>query len=358
MGALAELPPRVGVGLPADYELFDLADPRFQWARRFGVQAAGLSRRGAGTPDDPISAVQLTVSLVPDWTSTVDSAVSTVESVGSTVDVDAPPAGVPAAGGASRDRPSSVRAPAPELAAIGPAQGGDWLRPPAYLLVNGLPAAHLVLLRRLRPPGAPAEIVSWTTEVLVPLPGSGYLAVITGATTDPARQDEAEWTTLAVAGTLTYRPASTPTPAPPPEEAPIPELRFASTAQLLAPYAEPATDELLAGPAPPAAAPGPAPASAPDRAGAVPDRAGAVPDRALSGAPPSRGSLGGGSLGLATLGAGSVGVAPAEPPRAAGPPPAPRGATIGQAAVDHLNRLVAGHPSAPHEPQSPDSGGA
>jgi hypothetical protein len=228
------------------------------------------------------------------------------------------------------EAPAAAELPPTELGPAVPAQDGDWLRPPAYLLVNGLPAAQLVLLRRLRPPGAPADVVSWTTEVLVPLTGSGYLAVITGTTTDRDREDEAEWTTLAVAGTLTYRPASSPTPAPPPREAPIPELRFASTAQLLASYAEPS----------PAGSPA---LDASSDAGVVPAPGPAPAQNSAVAAPPPRGSLGIGTLGAATLRAGPAGSAPA------GSPPVPRGGTIGQAAVDQLSRLVAGHPSAPRD---------
>lgn len=340
MDALAQLPPRVGVGLPADYHLLDLTDPRYRWARRFGVQAAGLTRNGTGTPADPISAIQLTVAVVPDWStgaaSTVDPDPSTVDpaaregSMVSTVDGSGAVGwGVPpgAAGSSPAVSPAGpLVAPgvggsreAPD-AATAPADDGGWLRPPAYLLVNGLPAAQLVLERRLRPPGAASDIVSRTVEVLVPLVGSGYVVVVTGSTTDPARHDETEWTTLAVAGTLTYRPASHPIPAPPPEEPPIPELRFADTAELLASFQEVA--------------------------------------------PRPRGSLGVGSLGVGAAGVGSPGsgslgaeslrAVPAggAPPSRLPGPPAPHGATIGQAAVDQLGRLVAGHPGPARAPDS------
>jgi hypothetical protein len=279
MAAPAELlPPRVGVGLPADYELLDLADPRYAWARRLGVQAAALSRRGTGTPAGPISFIQLTVAVVRDWSvdrepeperSDVDgAAASTADRNGSTVDgagtAWAVPAGAP-------DGPAQVVPPVP-------AADDDWLRPPAYLLVNGLPAAQLVVRRRLRLPGAQDDIRSVAVEVLVPLAGSGHVVVVTAATPDPVRQAEAEWTALAVAGTLAYRPAARPRDRPAPADQPVPELRFADPARLLAP-----------------------------------------PDL------------------LATAGTSAPHARPGAPARVGGPP---RG-TIGQAAVDQLAGLVA-----------------
>jgi hypothetical protein len=272
MTELAELPPRVGVGLPADYAPLDLSDPRYSWARRVGVQAAAVSRRGGAPPAEPVSFVQLTVAVVADWStgrepgpapglSGVDgsgsaAAPSTPEQSGSTVDRQGggarmPPAGAP--GGRAEVVPVEavpvegvpaevvpVEAVPVDVAPAVRSAGDDWLRPPAYLLVNGLPAAQLVVERRLRPPGAPAEVCSFAVEVLVPLPGSGHVVVVTAATTTASRQDEAEWTALAVAGTLTYRPAAHPAaPAAPPEQ-PLPELRFADPARLLAPPDPPA----------------------------------------------------------------------------------------------------------------------
>jgi hypothetical protein len=314
---LAEPPPRVGVGLPTDYELLDLADPRYRWARGFGVQAAGLHRRGAGTPTDPISFIQLSVAVVPDWSASL----STVEPAPSTVDRPAAEPGRPASPAGPPPRtPTRSSPPVGSFGWTGPVEpvgsdagtgsfggsgvfgwtepieptepagsaesngmaapvhavAGDWLRPPAYLLVNGLPAAELVLERRLPPPGGGTDIRSWTVEVLVPLAGTGHVVVVSGATTDPARQDETEWTVLAVAGTLTYRPGGLPTPAPVAEQ-PIPELRFANPEQLIA-----AARQL--DPPPPTSPPG----------------------------------------------------SPAGPPRG----------TIGQAAVDQLAGLVAAHPAA------------
>jgi hypothetical protein len=385
-GGLAELPPRVGVGLPTDYELLDLDDPRYRWAQRFGVQAAGVFRRGAGTPADPISFIELTVAVVREWStvdsSTVDSAPSGGEAGRAVPPPDAVPAGSlgwtgSAAGPAGSvgwtepsgrmgssgrvGRPGPVGpvgsgvagasaglfgwtgspapvgpggpggsgglagsggsgAPVGALGRAGPvgsigsaavsglpaSGGGDWLRPPAYLLVNGLPAAELVLERRLRPPGTSAEIRSWTVEVLVPLAGTGHVVVISGATTDPERQDETEWTTLAVAGTLTYRPGGLPTPAPAVEQ-PIPELRFADPNRVIAAAA---AEDAAPTADPPAIA-----AATADPATGAPAQPATVPGP------------------------------PAGPP--AGPAPGPPRGTIGQAAVDQLAGLVAGHPSAP-----------
>jgi hypothetical protein len=328
MTELAELPPRVGVGLPADYAQLDLSDPRYSWARRVGVQAAAVSRRGGAPPAEPVSFVQLTVAVVADWSagrepgpalglSDVDgsgsvAAPSTPEPSGSTVDrQDGVGWVVPAGAPGGRAGPEPVEAVPVGAVPVGavpvgavPAgvvpvarsAGDDWLRPPAYLLVNGLPAAQLVLERRLRPPGAPAEVRTFAVEVLVPLPGSGHVVVVTAATTNASRQDEAEWTALAVAGTLTYRPAARPAvPAAPPEQ-PLPELRFADPARLLV----------------------------------QPD-----PSDPPTPGPPTQVSL--------TPAAGSPAAGSAAAASRAGPP---RG-MIGQAAVDQLAGLVARHPAAP-----------
>ncbi|MEN3356062.1 MAG: hypothetical protein V7637_44 [Mycobacteriales bacterium] len=428
MGGLAEVPPRVGVGLPTDYELLDLADPRYRWARQFGVQAAGMFRRGAGTPTDPISFIQLTVAVVADWSASE----STVEPVPSAVDQSTvelgrsvPPAGPPPEAPGRSSPPAGLFgwtgpavAAGPDATArsggapgslgwAGPAGSGvpdawagsgtpgasdrmgpggsvggsgvfgwaepaapagsngtavppdadarDWLRPPAYLLVNGLPAAELVLERRLRPPGSAAGVRSWTVEVLVPLAGTGYVVVVTGATTDPARQDETEWTALAVAGTLTYRAGGPSTPAHVVEQ-PIPELRFADPERLIAAARHVDTPPPTSPPGPPANPP-PGPQAAPPLTGplpvsvppAGPASAGLPPvGPALAG--PSVGSASGGlpPVGSTSAGSSPVGSVSAGPPsvgvvpgRPAGPP---RG-TIGQAAVDQLAGLVAGHPA-------------
>ena len=392
---LAELPPRVGVGLPTDYELLDLDDPRYRWAHQFGVQVAGVFRRGAGTPADPISFVELTVAVVRDW-STVDS--STVDPPSSGVEPGRtlPPPGAAPSGSLGRTGPSGrvgrsgsvgsggsgvagapagsfgwtgasapvgpvgsggSSAPVGVVGRTGPAgsigsagsaavsglpapDGGDWLRPPAYLLVNGLPAAELVLERRLRPPGASAEIRSWTVEVLVPLAGTGHIVVISGATTDPQRQDETEWTTLAVAGTLTYRPGGLPTPAPAVEQ-PIPELRFANPTQIIA--AATAENAAVAEDA--------GPTTGPPATGAPAQPATEHPTAIASG-PPAGPSPAGPAPGPPSLAGPSPGPASPGPP-SAGPPsagpasPGPPRGMIGQAAVDQLAGLVVGHPSAP-----------
>jgi hypothetical protein len=179
---MTALPPRLGVAFPADYQVLDLAAPPYAWAGRLGIRAAALSRRGAGTPADPISFIQLTVALMADWSRSDP---------------------VPAAAAMSVvDTPGRPAQPANGLAAV----------------------AQLAVDRRIGLPGG--EVAALAAEVFVPLPGSGYVAVVTAATTDPARRPEAEWTAQAVAGALSYRPAARPV-GPEPDPAAVPELRFA-----------------------------------------------------------------------------------------------------------------------------------
>ena len=216
-GTRAALPPRVGVAFPATYALLDLRDPRLAWAAGAGIQAAAQTRTGTGTAADPLSVITLTLAVLPNWASTSDSPAGTA----------------PASRADTRPTPSTVDAgrPAGLIGQVPPAPRqpavptDDWPAPPAYLYVNGLAAIQLTVARPVAVPGG--TIHTHSTEVLVPLPETGHVVMVTASTTDPARQAEAAWTAQAVAGTLSYRPTPT-AAAEPSAPAPLPELRFAT----------------------------------------------------------------------------------------------------------------------------------
>jgi hypothetical protein len=227
-GDRAALPPRVGVAFPAAYTMLDLRDPDLSWARGAGIQAAAQTRRGSGTPDDPLSLITLSLAVVPNWVSTSEGPESHVDKPSSRSTMETGP---PSTVDAGRPRPSGLIGqipaadPAPPAPAVPPVGTDDWPEPPAYLYANGMVAIQLTVARRIPTPAGPIQ--SYSTEILVPLPETTHVVIITAATTDPARRAEAAWTAQAVAGTITYRPTPTakPEPAEPP---PLPELRFAT----------------------------------------------------------------------------------------------------------------------------------